>query len=229
MSRDIVTNNPYYTDQEVENTLIAFRRGDLCLLKGDIGYGLLGNSEAAIRKMYKTKGRPFSNPCIVISNLSILRDIGLFPHPKIEKWVEKMAEQTTLAVVLPVNTNSILLPMLPEWVYGQVVTQGSIAAFLNVGPFLEVIIERMRKEKLLVVGSSANPSSEGNIYNYKNIPDSILSAADFSINHGVSLHANAERKATTIVNFTNWTIKRAGVNADVIIPSFNELKNELSK
>lgn len=224
----IVNDAPYYTDQEVLDTLAAFRRGDLCLLKGDIGYGLLGNSDAAIRKMYAAKGRSFSNPCIVISNLEILRDIASFPHPEIERWIEEMASCTTLAVVLPINPDSRLLPTPTAWVYGQLVTKGTIASFLNVGPFLEDVIERARKENMIIVGSSANPSSQGNIYQYTDLPTQIRSAADFSINHGRSRHANPDRKATTIVNFTNWSIKRHGVNAEMIVPSFLQLKSQLA-
>lgn len=218
----------YYTEQEVQDALAAFRRGDLCLLKGDIGYGLLGNSEAAIRKMYAAKGRPFSNPCIVMSNLAILHDIAYFLHPEIERWVDMVASATTLAVVLPINLNSRLLPTLPAWVYGQVVTQGTIASFLNVGSFLEDVIERARKENMMIVGSSANPSSQGNIYEYTELPPQIRSGADFAINHGRSRHANPDRKATTIVNFTNWSIKRHGVNAEIIVPSFLQLKGQLA-
>jgi tRNA A37 threonylcarbamoyladenosine synthetase subunit TsaC/SUA5/YrdC len=222
------TGAPYYTEHEVQDALVAFRRGDLCLLKGDIGYGLLGNSEAAIRKMYAAKGRPFSNPCIVISNLPILHDIASFPHPEVERWVDKMASATTLAVVLPINPKSRLLPTLPAWVYGQVVTQGTIASFLNVGPFLEDVIERACKENMMIVGSSANPSSQGNIYEYTDLPPQIRWGADFAINHGRSRHATPDRKATTIVNFTNWSIKRHGVNAEMIVPSFLQLKGQLA-
>jgi tRNA A37 threonylcarbamoyladenosine synthetase subunit TsaC/SUA5/YrdC len=218
----------HFTDREVADSLDAFRRGDLCLLKGDIGYGLLGNSEAAIRKMYAAKGRPYSNPCIVIGNLEILRDIALFPQPGIERWIAQTAARTTLAVVLPVNPASRLLPTLPAWVYGQVVTNETIAAFLNVGPFLEEVIERARRQQMLIVGSSANPSAQGNIYDYAELPQQIVAAADFRINHGRSLHANPERKATTIVNFTNWTVKRRGVNAELIEPGFLQLKEQLA-
>ncbi|MBA3770988.1 MAG: Sua5/YciO/YrdC/YwlC family protein [Ramlibacter sp.] len=218
----------YYTEREVQDALAAFGRGDLCLLKGDIGYGLLGNSDAAIRKMYAAKGRPYSNPCIVIGNLAILRDVASFPSPEIERWVAAMAARTTLAVVLPVNPRSRLLTTLPAWVLGQVVTHQTIAAFLNVGPFLEQVIEGARQQQMLVVGSSANPSSQGNIYDFAELPPQIVAAADFKIDHGRSLHANPERKATTIVNFTNWTVKRRGVNAEFIEPSFFQLKEQLA-
>lgn len=218
----------YFTDREVSESLDAFQRGDLCLLKGDIGYGLLGNSEAAIRKMYAAKGRPYSNPCIVIGNPGILREVARFPEPQIERWIAQTAVRTTLAVVLPVNPASRLLATLPAWVHGQVVTNGTIAAFLNVGPFLEEVIERARRQQMLIVGSSANPSSQGNIYDFAELPQQIVAAADFRVDHGRCLHANPERKATTIVNFTNWSIKRRGVNAELIEPGFLRLKEQLA-
>lgn len=217
-----------FTEREVSDTLNAFRRGDLCLLKGDIGYGLLGCSESAIRKMYDAKGRSYANPCIVIGNLDILRDVACFPHPEIERWIAAIAARTTLAVVLPINADSRLLPTLSPWLYGQVVTKGTVAAFLNVGPFLERVIERAHHQKMLIVGSSANPSAQGNIYAYQELPAQIVAAANFGIDHGRSLHANPERKATTIVNFTNWSIKRHGVNADLIVPKFLQLKEQLA-
>ncbi len=226
---DIMTTQYYYTEREVRDALEAFQRGDLCLLKGDIGYGLLGNTEVAIRKMYAAKGRPYSNPCIVIGNLAILRDIALFPHSNIERWIACMAAKSTLAVVLPINPDSRLLGTLPAWVYGQVVTNETIATFLNVGHFLEAVIERVRLQQMMIVGSSANPSSHGNIYDYMEIPPQIVAAADFRINHGKCLHANPERKATTIVNFTNWSIKRRGINAEFIEPSFLSLKEKFAQ
>ena len=215
---------PGFTESEVSETVKAFARGDLVLVKGDIEYGLLGNSERAIRKMYEAKGRPHSNPCITIGNLDILSDVALVPNSAIGEWIKNTAAWTTLAVVLPVNPHSKLLATLSPWVYGQTVTNQTIAVFLNVGPFLEQIIARARRQNMLVVGSSANPSSHGNIYQFSEIPDHLKLVADFAINHGESKYANPERKATTIVNFTNWSVKRRGVNWEKIEPGFLALK-----
>lgn len=217
----------YFTDREVADAVEAIGRGGLVLLKGDIGYGLFGITEEALRRMYRIKGRPYSNPCIVICNEGILEDIALVPNQRIREWIAGMAAWTTLAVVLPANPDSRLLAKLPSWVRGQTVTSGTVAAFLNPGPYLARVIEVARERDILFVGSSANPSSHGNIYEFQEIPRTIVDAVDFHINHGKSKHANPERKATTMVNFTNWTIKRRGVNWERIEPSFLQLKEEL--
>lgn len=206
--------------QGVDLAVAALARGDLTLLKGDIGYGLLGSCEQAIRKMYVAKGRPLSNPCIVIGNRDILNDVAIVPPGPIAAWIDATTHWTTLAVVLPVNTESRLLRGLSPWLHRQTVTNGTIAIFLNVGPFLEQVIAKASERGLLVVGSSANPSSHGNIYSFDEIPQRLRDAADFSMNHGRCKYENHDRKATTIVNFSNWTVKRRGVNWESIEPSF---------
>ncbi|MFL6652913.1 MAG: Sua5/YciO/YrdC/YwlC family protein [Sulfurifustaceae bacterium] len=232
MRRDVLTPatprvDPGYTEQQVVDAVGAIRRGGLVLLKGDIGYGLFGISERAIRKMYEIKGRPHSNPCIVIGNLDVLADISRIPDPEIGDWIRETASWTTLAVVLPVNPQSRLLAKLPAWVYAQTVTNATVAAFLNTGEFLEKVIARAFREEILFVGSSANLSSRGNIFDFAELPAHFVQGADFYLDHGKARYANPERKATTIVNFTNWTVKRRGVNWEKIEPSFWRLKQSL--
>ncbi len=215
---------PTFTGQEVADAVSAISQGQLALLKGDIGYGLFSVSERGLRKMYAVKGRPYSNPCIVIANADILEDIARIPNQRIRQWIADMTAWTTLAVVLPVRDDSRLLSSLPDWVYGQTVTNRTIAAFLSPGAFLDQVIAQAAATGIPLVGSSANPSSQGNIYEFADIPKHIVNAVDIHIDHGKSKYANKERRATTIVNFTNFTIKRRGVNWQKIEQSFIQIK-----
>jgi tRNA A37 threonylcarbamoyladenosine synthetase subunit TsaC/SUA5/YrdC len=218
----------YWSDEEVEKAIAALKAGGLVLLKGDIGYGLFGTSERAIRKMYELKKRPHSNPCIVIGNMAILRDIAIAPHPKIWGWIERAITWTTLAVVLPINPESLLLRTLPPWVYSQTVTNGTVAAFLRTGPYLDVVVQRAYERNTMFVGSSANPSFQGNLYAFSDLPGEFITGADFYIDHGSCKYANPQRLATTIVNFVNGSIKRRGVNAERIERDFAALAGELT-
>lgn len=218
----------YWTDAQVEDAVAALAAGGLVLLKGDIGYGLFGTTDRAIRRMYELKGRPLSNPCIVIGNLAILRDIAIAPHPRIWAWIERAIAWTTIAVVLPINPDSRLLPTLPAWVYGQTVTNGTVAAFLRTGPYLDVVVQRAFERDTMFVGSSANPSFQGNLYAFSDLPREIVQGVDFYIDHGSCKYANPQRLATTIVNFVTGTIKRRGVNAERIEREFAALTDELA-
>jgi tRNA A37 threonylcarbamoyladenosine synthetase subunit TsaC/SUA5/YrdC len=218
----------YWTDDEVTRAVDALQAGGLVLLKGDIGYGLFGTTDRAIRKMYELKGRPHSNPCIVIGNMAILRDIAVAPDPRIWAWIERMIAWTTIAVVLPVNPASRLLGALTPWLYGQTVTNGTVATFLRTGPYLDVVVQTAFERDIMFVGSSANPSFQGNLYTFADLPREFVQAADFHINHGSCKYANPQRLATTIVNFANRSIKRRGVNAEEIERDFAALTGELA-
>jgi tRNA A37 threonylcarbamoyladenosine synthetase subunit TsaC/SUA5/YrdC len=217
----------YWNEEEADKALTTLKNGGLMIAKGDIGYGFFGISEAAIRKMYALKNRPYSNPCIVIANLQTLQEFAHIPHPDILAWIEDMVKWTTLAVVLPVNQESILLNTLPSWVYSQSVTRGTVAAFLNTGSFLEELVKRAYSEGFLFVGTSGNPSGKGNSYNFNDIPQEFIEKVELAIDHGPAKYENDSKFATTIVNFTNWSIKRRGVNWEVIEPSFYQLKERL--
>ncbi|MBD2342708.1 Sua5/YciO/YrdC/YwlC family protein [Anabaena subtropica] len=220
-------NYKYWTNEEANQAFKTIKEGGLVIAKGDIGYGFFATSEAAIRKMYQLKNRPHSNPCIVIANLQTLPKFADIPHLEILQWIEKMVSWTTLAVVLPVKKDSEILNSLPPWVYSQSVTNGTVAAFLNTGSFLESLVQRADDEGFLFVGTSGNVSSQGNTYSFTDLPKEFTEQVDLVIDHGTAKYANDQKLATTIVNFTNWTIKRRGVNWETIEPSFYQLKEKL--
>jgi tRNA A37 threonylcarbamoyladenosine synthetase subunit TsaC/SUA5/YrdC len=224
----VSTFSKYWTEEELSQSLATIKGGGLLIAKGDIGYGFFATSEAALRKMYALKGRPFSNPCIIIANLKVLLEVAEIPHPQILTWLEKTIQWSTLAVVLPVKKYSSLLNKLPSWVYRQSVTNSTVAIFLGTGPFLEEMIERAYADDFIFVGTSANRSSEGNTYNFKDLPPEFIKEADLSIDHGKSGYENEARLATTIVNFTNWSIKRRGVNWERIEAEFWSLHSEIA-
>jgi tRNA A37 threonylcarbamoyladenosine synthetase subunit TsaC/SUA5/YrdC len=217
----------YWKDQVVDEALEHLRRGELVLLKGDIGYGFFGIGEAAIRRMYELKGRPHSNPCIFIANADIMDDIAEIEHPEIRQWIVETMQWTTLAVVLPARSQSRLVETVPAWVRAQSITNGTLALFLRTGPYLDVILRRAHAEGRVFVGTSANLSFQGNVFDYGDLPIKFVRGVGYSLDHGRSMHANDQRRATTIVNFTNWTIKRRGVNVERIEPSFLALKERL--
>jgi len=220
-------NSKYWTEEEADKAFTTLQEGGLVIAKGDIGYGFFGISEAAIRKMYALKNRPYSNPCIVIANLQTLKEFADIPHPEIFTWIQELVTWTTLAVVLPVKKDSKMLNSLPPWVYSQSVTNGTVAAFMKTGSFLEELVQRAYAKGFLFVGTSGNISSQGNSYNFDELPKDFIERVELAIDHGKAKYENDQKFATTIVNFTNWSIKRRGVNWERIEPSFYQLRERL--
>jgi len=205
----------------IEMSYQTIKNAGLSLVKADIGYGLLGNSETAIRQMYKIKGRPYSNPCIIAGNIDVLTDIALVKE-EIFEWIKEISEQTTLAVVLPIHPLSTLLPKLSPWVYQQATKDNTIAVFLNSGDYINEIVKKAYQDGILLVGSSGNLSRQGNNYLFSEIPQSILSQVDYAYDAGSCKYANKEKLATTIINLAKYNIKRHGVNSEFIIHSYQK-------
>jgi tRNA A37 threonylcarbamoyladenosine synthetase subunit TsaC/SUA5/YrdC len=217
----------YWAEGEVEAAVDTLLSGGLLLAKGDIGYGLFGTSEDAIRRMYALKGRPYSNPCIFIGDLGVLDEVALAADERVRRWVGELAAWTTCAVVLPERPGSAMVAGMDPWVRSQSITDGTLAVFLRCGGYLEQVVARMREAGVAIVGSSANRSSEGNRFRPEELPPEFLAGADLFVEHGDAALANDARKATTIVNLANWSIKRMGVNGERIVADFEALKAEV--
>ncbi len=209
---------------EVEQAYAVLRDGGLIMVKVDVGYALMGHSEESIRRMYELKGRPLSNPAIVIGNLDVLLDVGYIEDDKLQ-WVKDQMNWTTLAVVIKQRKNSSMWASLPPWLQQQSSIGDTVAVFLNTGTFSDLLVDRAFQNGLLIVGSSANLSFQGNRYSSEEIPQSLKEGVDLFLDHGIPKYANPQRRPTSIVNLTNFTMRRHGVNAEGLELNLQHLKH----
>jgi tRNA A37 threonylcarbamoyladenosine synthetase subunit TsaC/SUA5/YrdC len=212
-----------WTQGDVEDAYRVIRGGGLALIKGDIGYGLVGHSAESIRKMYRLKGRPEWNRCITLGNLAVVQEISALQDHRILGWLRAMMEETTISIVSYVNPSSRLLASLPELTYQQATVDGTVACFLRTGAFPEALVARALADDFLLVASSANLAFKGNNYRLDEIPKEMLDQVDYKLDLGVARYENPQRLATTIVDITKWTLRRRGVNADMIEASMRDL------
>ncbi|WP_339804665.1 Sua5/YciO/YrdC/YwlC family protein [uncultured Marinobacter sp.] len=206
--------------ETARNAVSVIKNGGLALTPADIGYGLLGNSEYSIRKMYSLKGRSFTNPCIVAGNIDVLAEVAVVPDDGTLDWLRKISQESTLAVVFPLNKESQLARSLSPWVIEHSTENESIAVFLNCGPIVDQMVRLATAEGMLLVGSSGNFSKSGNNFRLQDVPLEIREGVDFSCDMGVSKYENPERMATTILNFRNYSVRRMGVNGTEILNSY---------
>ena len=202
--------------------------GGLVLLRTDVGYGLIGCSEQAVTRIYELKGRPSSKPCIAVANMTILDDVALLPDERLRAWIERISARTPIAVVNRTRPDSTLLAALPPAVREQSTSNGTIATFLNAGRLVSLLGALLWNDGRLLVGSSANTSFTGNNYRLEDVPASIRDNVDLEIDDGVAPYANAERKATTILDLVNYRVVREGINYGLIGASWGEFLGQLS-
>ncbi|MEN2977078.1 Sua5/YciO/YrdC/YwlC family protein [Tistrella bauzanensis] len=212
-------------DAEVEHVLDVIRGGGLTLLKANIGYGLIGHTERSIRRMYEVKGRPLTNPCITIGNIEVLRDLVIPLDPRLLDWIAEVSEMTTLAVINRLNPDSRLFNRLTPHVRRQCSENGTVATFIRTGAFVEKLVEKGLAEDLLLVGSSGNISSTGNRYTFADVQPPVLEGVDFWHEKGDAKYRNDQKLATSIVNLTNFTFRRKGVNHEYIEQSLADFRS----
>ncbi|MBD1583641.1 Sua5/YciO/YrdC/YwlC family protein [Pseudoalteromonas sp. S16_S37] len=197
----------------------SISQGGLALIKANIGYGLLGNTESSIKKMYRIKGRPYSNPCIIPANLELASEIAVISDTTMS-WLEEITKKTTLAVVFKLKEDAKYIDKLDPWVKNQATVNNTVALFLNTGNYIEDMIKIAIKKDMLLVGSSGNMSGHGNQYDIRTVGDDIVNEADFFYDGGECIYKNDQKMATTIINDSNKTIRRRGVNSESIIESY---------
>lgn len=219
ISRPSLSLVPAWHMVDENRALGSLRSGGLLLAKGDIGYGLLGRSERAIRNMYELKGRPETNPCVFAGNWDVLDEIAVVT-PEERAFLQRVVGYSTCAAVFPARMESKMIQGLDPWVREHAITRGTLAVFMRCGGFFERLVSRAWSEGWCFVGSSGNPSSMGNCFRFHEVPERIRRGVDCALDHGTAALENPERKATTILNFTNGTLKREGVNAARIRADF---------
>ncbi len=220
-------NAPRHTPQQVEEAYAVMARGGLILVKLDIGYGFVGRSEEAIRRMYELKGRPETNPCVVPGDLAILQQLSPGIDARILGWIERQMSWTTLSVIGDLNENSALWQSLPAFVRRQSSHDRSVAVFLRPGRFLEALVEKAFDNGHLLAGSSGNLSGQGNCYRPEELAPSIVEGVDLFIDHGVARYENPDRMATTMIDLRTLEIKRRGINCARLEAALGELRAEL--
>ncbi|MDO8740701.1 MAG: Sua5/YciO/YrdC/YwlC family protein [Candidatus Woesearchaeota archaeon] len=214
-------------DREVKRAYAVLKEGGLILVPSDVGYVLLGNSEEAIKKMYELKGRPEYKPCMVIgNNQEIFDDVTYVPIPTYEKYIRSIKEAGYLcSFLVPINPRSRQwYGALSEWVLNHTVQDGKIAVPFNPGNVIEALAQLSTKDKVLIVGSSANNTGEGNCAVFEELPVQMVNNVDYIIyDSKPAKYQNPERKGGTIIDLSSGSpvVFRKGVLFEKIYDSLN--------
>jgi len=87
---------------------------------------------------------------------------------------------------------------------------------LNAGPLHNALATLSHEQATPVFGSSANQSLSGSKYCIADIEQAVLDSADIIIDHGTCRDANAQGLSSTIIDFRDYSVVRAGCRFDEI-------------
>lgn len=188
----------------------VIRNGGLALARTDTGYGLVGMTSDAVRRIYELKGRPATKPCVTVGTMAILDDITVGVDRATRAWLAGATTKWPVAVVARTNERSALVRGMEPFVASQCTKAGTIATFFGVGARIGAVAKLAYAEGRLVVGSSANLAGTGNHYTLDAVPDSIRRQVDLEIDDGVAPFAGPGNVASTILDLTTGRFHREG-------------------
>lgn len=205
----------------------TMRRGGLALARTNTGYGLLGMTTGAVRRIYELKGRPPQKPCVTVGTLAILDDVATGIDRATRGWIERAVARWPLAIVATMNHGSELVASLDPFVASQCTKGGTIATFFGVGERIAAAATLARHDGRLVVGSSANLAGTGNHYSIDDVPDSIRREVDLAIDDGVAPFVSDRRLASTILDLTTGRFQREGAYFAELRASWSAFRGEV--
>ncbi len=129
-------------------------------------------------------------------------------HDMVREIVEQ--EKIPFSVVAPFRADHPLLAAVDPFVMKNSSKGGTLDMLLNAGQFHEAIADGVVERGAAVFGSSANLSLTGSKYRYEDIQPVIREAAAVHFDYGQSKYAHKDGLASTIIDFTNFSVVRVG-------------------
>jgi tRNA A37 threonylcarbamoyladenosine synthetase subunit TsaC/SUA5/YrdC len=193
----------------VSETWKVLESGGVIISQLDVSYGFMGITPEAIGKINELKRRGKDKVTSVFGTTSLI--LRLLKCSKRQMYLAEMLEdiQYPFAFMGKINNDDNLIRALPQQMFQYLALDNSLTVFSNLGRVsrhLPLIAEAHGK---LILGSSANITGTGNIYESERLPRHFIESCDLIIGNGKSKYADLKLK-TVIINLFNNTIVRTG-------------------
>ncbi len=191
--------------------------GGVAIVHLDVGYAVLGHSRKSVERIYEAKRRSYSKPTGLVGNFMLhetLHVLGDRERAMIRAIT--VEHDLPLAVIAPYRRDHPLLKTLDPFVLRNAVKDGTVNILLNAGELRNHVADIAVGHGALFVGSSANVSSRGIRYQIEDVDPELRTIADIEIDYGPSAYRNAAGKSSTMIDFSNYRVRRAGACFDEI-------------
>lgn len=184
--------------------------GGVTILPMDVGYSLIGGSEAALSTIFNTKGRAKSKLNAMLADDVLQKEIHILDNRGLE-----ILEALTVDYNLPLGAiapsrldHPILQKMTANAMEGSSKT-GTVLMLVNAGAFHAEICRLSREQVHPLFGSSANLSLSGTKFRVSDIEPEITDIADIIIDHGLRKY-HLYQASSTLLNLETLEVVRFG-------------------
>ncbi len=194
----------------------VIKNGSLVLIPDGVGYGLAGNSENSIKRIYNLKRRPTSKPLTHYMSLKYLKKLAYISN-KDFNLIKKISLQFPCCFVVSYK-NTSYFKKLDYFTFKQSTKNGTVAFYFDEEDTLvQKMVSLAQKDNTALIVTSANMHGTGNTYKFKDIPKKILDYVDFVIydlktcKYYKQASVRKNKLGATIINLGNKKILRKGI------------------
>lgn len=195
---------------DAKSAFEVLQQGGVTILPMDVGYSLIGGSEAALSKIFDTKGRAKSKLNAMLGDAQLQDELHI-----LDSRAREINEALTVDYDLPLGAiaearmdHPILQKMTQGALEGSTKT-GTVLMLVNAGAFHEEICRLSREHVHPLFGSSANLSLSGTKFRVDDIEPEIKAIADIVIDHGLRKY-HLYGASSTLLNLNTLEVVRFG-------------------
>jgi tRNA A37 threonylcarbamoyladenosine synthetase subunit TsaC/SUA5/YrdC len=195
----------------------AVSGGGVAIVHLDVGYAVLGHTADSVRRIYAAKSRSYDKPTGIVGNGALheaLHILGAREREMVRRIT--VDHDLPLAVIAPYRSDHPLLAALDPFVHANAVKGKTLNILLNAGELRTAIADLAVDAGRLFVGSSANVSLRGIKYRLEGVDAELRAIADIEIDYGQSAYHNAAGLSSTMIDFSDFRVQRAGVCFEAI-------------
>lgn len=190
--------------------------GGIAIMPVTTGYALLGASRDAVMKIFNNKRRAASKVTALCGSLEMFRAVQVVGDEQ-RRVIEGVTQffQLPLGVIASARLDHPLFKQVHEEILTQSRRDSTVMTLINGGALADGVAHLSLKHNLAMFGSSANISTMGTRFRLEDIESEIRELADIEIDYGPVLW-NAYGKSSTIIDFRDYTVVRAGIAYELI-------------
>lgn len=206
----------YDIEGDAARAFAVLRQGGIAILPMDVGYSVIGGSEAALSSIFETKGRAASKLNAMIGDQALHEAIH-----KIDQRAQDVVQAITadadlpLGVIAPCDPTHPLLTALTARSLAGSSKDGTVALLMNAGSFHGAISRLSLAAGHPLFGSSANRSLQGTKFRVEDIEPEIKAIADIVIDHGLRKY-HPYGASSTLLDVENMAVVRHGACFELI-------------
>lgn len=202
--------------EDARHAFAVLRAGGTAILPMDVGYSLIGGSEAALSTIFETKGRAPSKLNAMLADMPLHREIH-----QLDSRGTEIVEAITgdydlpLGAIAPADMDHPILRKMAPNALARSSKTGTVLMLLNAGEFHAHICRMSREYQHPLFGSSANRSLQGTKFRVQDMEAEIVGIADTIVDYGLRKY-HLYQASSTLLNLQTLEVVRFGACYELI-------------